>query len=190
MSGSVCIQEGQFLRVATREPRKVTFLFWAVALTVGLVAALPGAAGAAKVSTEAALRKAWDNPRTTKIRLTRDIALRACGEGDPIRVIGDGHLIAGHAGDVWFPQPAPEDHPWRTMPHHGMTPHVSGSSLSAQTRYAAGTREILECWLDGTPIREEYLIVDGGALAGTGAHSYSAGNATAGSEEAARFGKT
>src|SRR5215218_10011546 len=48
-----------------------------------------------------------------------------------------GHL-AGYAGDVWFPQPAPGDHPWRTMPHHGMTPHVSGTSLPAQARYAAG----------------------------------------------------
>jgi formate dehydrogenase len=81
--------------------------------------------------------------------------------------------LAGYAGDVWYPQPAPADHPWRTMPHHGMTPHISGSSLSAQTRYAAGTREILEAWLAGTPIREEYLIVEGGALAGAGAHSYS-----------------
>ena len=61
------------------------------------------------------------------------------------------------------------------MPNHGMTPHVSGSSLSAQARYAAGTREILECFLAGEPIRDEYLIVDGGGLAGTGAHSYSAG---------------
>lgn len=52
------------------------------------------------------------------------------------------------------------------MPHHGMTPHISGSSLSAQARYAAGTREILECWFEGRPIREEYLIVDGGKLAG------------------------
>jgi formate dehydrogenase len=95
--------------------------------------------------------------------------------------------LAGYAGDVWFPQPAPQDHPWRTMPHHGMTPHISGSSLSAQTRYAAGTREILEDWFSGKPIREEYLIVDGGKLAGAGAHSYSAGNATAGSEEAAAF---
>jgi formate dehydrogenase len=95
--------------------------------------------------------------------------------------------LAGYAGDVWFPQPAPQDHPWRTMPHHGMTPHTSGTSLSAQARYAAGTREILECWFDGRPIREEYLIVDRGKLAGTGAHSYSAGNATGGSEEAAKF---
>jgi len=47
--------------------------------------------------------------------------------------------LAGYAGDVWFPQPAPNDHIWRTMPNHGMTPHTSGTSLSAQARYAAGT---------------------------------------------------
>ena len=97
--------------------------------------------------------------------------------------------LAGYAGDVWFPQPPPQDHPWRSMPYHGMTPHTSGTSLSAQTRYAAGCREILECWFAGEPIREEYLIVDGGRLAGTGAHSYSAGDATGGSAEAARFKK-
>ena len=95
--------------------------------------------------------------------------------------------LAGYAGDVWFPQPAPQDHPWRTMPHHGMTPHISGTSLSAQTRYAAGVREILECYFEGRPIRDEYLIVQGGHLAGVGAHSYSEGNATGGSEDAARF---
>jgi formate dehydrogenase len=105
---------------------------------------------------------------------------------DVVAALKSGRL-AGYAGDVWFPQPAPQDHPWRTMPHHGMTPHISGSSLSAQARYAAGTREILECWFERRPIREEYLIVDGGKLAGAGAHSYSAGNATGGSEEAARF---
>jgi formate dehydrogenase len=53
-----------------------------------------------------------------------------------------------------------------------MTPHTSGASLPSQARYAAGTREILECWFDGKPIRPEYLIVDGGGYAGTGAHSY------------------
>jgi formate dehydrogenase len=95
--------------------------------------------------------------------------------------------LAGYAGDVWFPQPAPRDHPWRTMPHHGMTPHISGTSLSAQARYAAGVREILECFFEGRPIRDEYLIVQGGKLAGAGAHSYSEGDATKGSEEAARF---
>ncbi len=95
--------------------------------------------------------------------------------------------LAGYAGDVWFPQPPPKDHPWRSMPNHGMTPHTSGTSLSAQTRYASGVREILECWLDGKPIRDEYLIVKGGRLAGAGAHSYSKGNVTSGSDEAARF---
>jgi formate dehydrogenase len=89
------------------------------------------------------------------------------------RALESGQL-AGYAGDVWYPQPAPADHPWRTMPNHGMTPHISGSSLSAQTRYAAGTREILECYFEGKPIRDEYLIVDGGALAGVGARSYTA----------------
>jgi formate dehydrogenase len=98
---------------------------------------------------------------------------KICDRDAVVRALESGQL-AGYAGDVWFPQPAPVDHPWRTMPHHGMTPHISGSSLSAQARYAAGTREILESWLEGRPIRDEYLIVDGGRLAGTGAHSYSA----------------
>jgi len=34
-----------------------------------------------------------------------------------------------------------------------MTPYISGTSLSAQTRYAAGTREILECWFGRRTIR-------------------------------------
>jgi len=100
-----------------------------------------------------------------------------------VRALESGQL-AGYAGDVWFPQPAPKDHPWRTMPHHGMTPHISGTSLSAQTRYAAGTREILENYFAGKPIRTEYLIVDKGKLAGTGAKSYTAGDATKGAEAA------
>jgi formate dehydrogenase len=111
---------------------------------------------------------------------------KICDRDAVVRALESGQL-AGYAGDVWFPQPAPKDHPWRTMPHHGMTPHVSGTSLSAQARYAAGVREILECWFDGRPIREEYLIVDGGKLAGAGEHSYSAGDTTRGSEEAERF---
>ena len=111
---------------------------------------------------------------------------KICDRDAVVRALESGQL-AGYAGDVWFPQPAPKDHPWRTMPHHGMTPHTSGTSLSAQARYAAGVREILEGWFSGRPIRQEYLIVDKGKLAGVGAHSYSAGDATGGSEEAARF---
>ena len=101
---------------------------------------------------------------------------KTCDRDAIVRALENGHL-AGYAGDVWFPQPAPADHRWRTMPHHGMTPHISGASLSAQARYAAGTPEILECWFEGRPIRDQYLIVDGGKLANAGAHSYSVGKA-------------
>jgi len=104
----------------------------------------------------------------------RDVVASACEDG----------TLAGYAGDVWFPQPPPADHPWRSMPWHGMTPHMSGTSLSAQMRYADGVREILENHMAGKPIREEYQIVTDGALAGMGAHSYSKGDATGGSEEA------
>ena len=107
----------------------------------------------------------------------KDAIARACESGQ----------LSGYAGDVWFPQPAPNDHVWRTMPHHGMTPHTSGTSLSAQTRYADGVREILECFFAEEPIRDEYLIVQAGDLAGMGAHSYTKGTATGGSEEAAEF---
>lgn len=113
---------------------------------------------------------------------------KLCERDSIARALESGQL-AGYAGDVWFPQPPPQDHPWRSMPHHGMTPHISGTSLSAQARYAAGVREILECYFENKPIRDEYLIVQGGALAGTGAHSYSKGNATGGSDEAAKFKK-
>lgn len=111
---------------------------------------------------------------------------KICNRDDIADALKTGQL-AGYAGDVWFPQPAPRDHPWRSMPYHAMTPHISGTSLSAQTRYAAGVREILECFFDGKPIRDEYLIVQNGKLAGVGAHSYSEGNATGGSEEAVKF---
>jgi formate dehydrogenase len=102
-----------------------------------------------------------------------------CDRDDIVRALESGQL-AGYAGDVWFPQPAPANHPWRSMPRNGMTPHMSGSSLSGQARYAAGTREILECWFENRPIRDEYLIVSNGKLAGTGAKSYGIGEAPKG----------
>jgi formate dehydrogenase len=110
---------------------------------------------------------------------------KICDRDAIVRALQSGQL-AGYAGDVWFPQPPAKDHPWRHMPHHGMTPHISGSSLSAQARYAAGTREILECWFENRPIREEYLIVENGHLAGAGAHAYGAGDATKGAEATGR----
>merc|ERR1719235_683944 len=108
---------------------------------------------------------------------------KICDRDAIARALESGQL-AGYAGDVWFPQPAPKDHPWRSMPNHAMTPHTSGTTLSAQTRYADGVREILECHFDGQPIRREYQIVMDGRLAGAGAHAYSEGNTTGGSEKA------
>ena len=113
---------------------------------------------------------------------------KICNKDDIAEALKSGQL-SGYAGDVWFPQPAPNDHVWRSMPNHGMTPHTSGTSLSAQARYADGVREILECFFDKKPIRDQYLIVKDGQLAGMGAHSYSKGSATSGSEEAAKYKK-
>ena len=113
---------------------------------------------------------------------------KICNKNDIADALKSGQL-SGYAGDVWVPQPAPNDHVWRSMPNHGMTPHTSGTSLSAQARYADGVREILECFFDKKPIRDQYLIVKDGQLAGMGAHSYSKGSATSGSEEAAKYKK-
>ena len=113
---------------------------------------------------------------------------KICNREAVVEALKSGQL-SGYAGDVWFPQPAPNDHIWRTMPNHGMTPHTSGTSLSAQARYADGVREILECFFESSPIRNEYLIVQNGKLAGMGAHSYSKGSSTRGFEEAANYKK-
>ena len=113
---------------------------------------------------------------------------KICNRDAIAKALKSGQL-RGYAGDVWFPQPAPNDHIWRTMPNHGMTPHTSGTSLTAQARYADGVREILECFFEKKEIRNQYLIVQNGQLAGMGAHSYSKGSATSGSEEAAKYKK-
>jgi len=60
----------------------------------------------------------------------RDAVAQACENGQ----------LAGYAGDVWFPQPAPNDHPWQTMAHHGMTPTPSGPSPTTPTTPARTSR--------------------------------------------------
>jgi formate dehydrogenase len=95
-----------------------------------------------------------------------------------VDAVKSGH-IQGYAGDVWFPQPAPKDHPWRSMPRHAMTPHYSGTTLDAQARYAKGVREILQCFFDKTPIQSDYLILDRGELV---SRAYTQGNTTQGVE--------
>jgi formate dehydrogenase len=80
-----------------------------------------------------------------------------------VEALEKGHL-AGYAGDVWYPQPAAPDHPWRHMPNHAMVPHYSGTTLEAQKRYADGVKDCLGRFLDNRPIEKDYLIVDGGKV--------------------------
>ncbi|GAA5918290.1 hypothetical protein JCM6882_006320 [Rhodosporidiobolus microsporus] len=93
-----------------------------------------------------------------------------CVAEDVAEAVNSGHL-AGYAGDVWYPQPAPSDHPWRSMKNpfsgggNGMVPHMSGTTLDAQQRYARGALTILENWLDGKPQTPSDLIVENGEYA-------------------------
>lgn len=72
---------------------------------------------------------------------------------DVAAALQSGHL-RGYGGDVWSTQPAPGDHPLRTAKNrfgggNAMVPHMSGTSLDAQKRYADGTKKILESYLSG-----------------------------------------
>ncbi|KAI4867701.1 formate dehydrogenase [Hypoxylon rubiginosum] len=86
---------------------------------------------------------------------------------DVAAALKSGHL-RGYGGDVWFPQPAPRDHPLRYAKNpfgggNAMVPHMSGTSIDAQKRYAAGTKAILESYLTGKhDYRPEDLIVRDG----------------------------
>ncbi len=111
--------------------------------------------------------KLFDRKRLTSMKKGAYLVNTARGrivETDAlVEVLKSGHL-AGYAGDVWYPQPAPADHPWRKMPNHAMTPHVSGTSLEAQKRYADGVRDCLIRFFEGRPMEREYLIVDSGKV--------------------------
>jgi formate dehydrogenase len=80
-----------------------------------------------------------------------------------VEALEKGHL-AGYAGDVWYPQPAPKDHQWRYMPNHAMVPHYSGTTLEAQNRYAKGIKDCLERFFENRPLEQQYLIVDKGSI--------------------------
>ncbi|KAK9468771.1 hypothetical protein V1512DRAFT_257837 [Lipomyces arxii] len=76
--------------------------------------------------------------------------------------------IRGYGGDVWFPQPAPANHPWRNMRNaygggNAMTPHISGTSIDAQVRYAEGTKSIIDTYLKGTKDYrpQDLIVIDG-----------------------------
>ena len=76
----------------------------------------------------------------------------------------EGHL-GGYAGDVWYPQPAPQDHPWRSMPKQGMTVHYSGMTLEAQARIEEGVKDILTRFFENRPFQPKDVIVEGGKIA-------------------------
>ncbi|KVI09183.1 D-isomer specific 2-hydroxyacid dehydrogenase, catalytic domain-containing protein, partial [Cynara cardunculus var. scolymus] len=77
----------------------------------------------------------------------------------------DKMLPKWYSGDVWYPQPAPKDHPWRYMPNQAMTPHISGTTIDAQLRYAAGVKDMLENYFKGEDFPAQHYIVKEGELA-------------------------
>jgi formate dehydrogenase len=86
---------------------------------------------------------------------------------DVAEALKSGHL-RGYGGDVWFPQPAPKDHPLRYAKNpfgggNAMVAHMSGTSLDAQKRYATGVKSILDSYLSGRLDyrREDLIVMDG-----------------------------
>lgn len=72
--------------------------------------------------------------------------------------------LNGYSGDVWNVQPAPRDHPWRTVKNplgggNGMVPHYSGTTLDAQTRYANGVKQIVDNYLNGRAQDSANIII-------------------------------
>lgn len=89
-----------------------------------------------------------------------------------VKALEDKH-IQGYAGDVWYPQPAPADHPWRTMPRNAMTVHYSGMTLEAQKRIEDGVKDILNRFFNDQPFQDKDVIVSGGRISSA---SYNAKN--------------
>jgi len=87
-----------------------------------------------------------------------------CNKEDVAAALQSGQL-GGYAGDVWDVQPAPKDHCWRQAPNNAMTPHYSGTTLDAQARYAAGTKDIIDRFVHGRELNVADVIVNKGKLA-------------------------
>lgn len=109
----------------------------------------------------------FDAPRIATMRpgsfLVNTSRAQICDTQAVADAVNRGHL-AGYAGDVWYPEPAPKDHPWRSMPRNAMTPHYSGSTLDAQARYATGVHQILERSFRGWPLNRNDVILQDGVL--------------------------
>ena len=86
---------------------------------------------------------------------------------DVAEALKSGHL-RGYGGDVWYPQPAPKDHTLRYAQEpwgggNAMVPHMSGTSIDAQIRYAQGVKSILQSYFSGKlDYRPEDLICHNG----------------------------
>ncbi len=80
-----------------------------------------------------------------------------------VQAVNSGH-IQRYAGDVWYPQPAPENHPWRTMPRNAMTIHYSGMTLESQKRIEDGTKDILNRFFNNEPFQDKDVIVSSGKI--------------------------
>jgi formate dehydrogenase len=63
---------------------------------------------------------------------------KLCDRDAVVRALESGKL-AGYAGDVWYPQPAPVDHPWRRMPNQG----IVGGASALRGRHARNPRMLL-----------------------------------------------
>ncbi|KMZ56381.1 Formate dehydrogenase, mitochondrial [Zostera marina] len=113
-------------------------------------------------------RGMFDKEKISKMKKGVLIVNNARGAIMDAQAISDacatGH-VGGYSGDVWYPQPAPRDHPWRSMPNHAMTPHISGTTIDAQVRYASGVKSMLESFFKGEDFQAENYIVKEGVLA-------------------------
>lgn len=93
-----------------------------------------------------------------------------CVAEDVAEAVRSGKL-AGYGGDVWDKQPAPKNHPWRSMDNkdhvgNAMTVHISGTSLDAQKRYAQGVKNILNSYFSKKfDYRPQDVIVQNGTYA-------------------------
>lgn len=82
---------------------------------------------------------------------------------DIVKLLEDGH-IQGYGGDVWYPQPAPDDHPWRTMPLNAMTIHYSGMTLESQARIEQGVKKLLHNFINNEAFDDKDVIVASGDI--------------------------
>ncbi|CAI0455965.1 unnamed protein product [Linum tenue] len=110
----------------------------------------------------------FDKDRISKMKKGVLIVNNARGAIMDTQAVVDGcssGQIGGYSGDVWYPQPAPKDHPWRYMPNQAMTPHISGTTIDAQLRYAAGVKDMLDRYFKGEDFPTQNYIVKEGQLA-------------------------